>query len=96
MLSPGPDLAVKVEKGEPEAKITVPSVQVTACSNVHSAFVRGLERGKRTGRRPSPPASTDTFSARTTDSVKQPKVAVRPIKAVGLTYSMTASRVSNW
>jgi hypothetical protein len=28
--------------------------------------------------------------------VKTPKVAVRPINAVGLTYSMTASRVLNW
>lgn len=88
-------LMVTGEKGEPEANITVPSVQVIACSNVHSALVRGLLRGKRMGLRPKPPASTDPLRALMTDSVKQPKVAVKPIKAVGLTYSITSSKLLN-
>ena len=91
-----PLLVVTGEKGDPDAKMTVPSVHVIACSKVHSAFVRGLLNGNKIGLRPSPPASTDTFKARTTDSVKTPKVAVNPTRAVGLTYSMTASRVLNW
>ncbi len=79
-------LVVKAENGEPDAKMAVPSVQVIACSKVHSALVRGLLKGNKIGLRPRPPASTDTFNARTTDSVKTPNVAVSPTRAVGLTY----------
>src|SRR3569833_2579884 len=86
-----PALLVNWEKGEPEAKMTVPSVQLTACSKVHSALVSGFDSGNRMGRRPSPPASTDALSARTVDSVKTPNVTASPTRADGLTYAGAAA-----
>ena len=87
---------MNVGNGEPEAKITVPSVQVTACWKEHSALLSGLLSAKRIGRRPSPPDSTELRRARIMPSLKTPNVAVRPINAVGFTYSITSSRELNW
>ncbi len=49
MTAWSPALTLNWEKGEPEAKMTVPSVQLTACSKVHSALVSGVAEREQDG-----------------------------------------------
>ena len=76
-------------KGDPDAKIQLPSVHSNACSAVHSAFVVGLDNGKIIGR------STWLAISRTISSVNRPPTAVTPTNIVGLYFLITSSRESS-
>ena len=64
--------------GDPDAKTTSPFVQLTACSNVHSASGVGFDSGMITGR------GFRAAMRLTTASSNAPAIVETPIKAVGL------------
>jgi hypothetical protein len=78
----------KLSKGEPEAKIAVPSDQSYACSAVHSAALVGLDRGKTMGR------SVCLEVSLTISSVKRLPQPLKPRRMVGFTSPIVLARSS--